>query len=120
MHWRDDSQWRSRQGWYLKFIEPPDDNGDQSEEDSDNEDQPISLDHLSSRQLAAGAELIVRTRGQSAELQAVDEGKYEPPESCLVVSHHRESGNIKNLFLKFVIRQKANSGPSAKSCISVQ
>lgn len=49
------------------YIQPPVDNGVESEQDSDNEDQPRSLDHLSARQLAAGAELRVRTRSTPAE-----------------------------------------------------
>ena len=42
-----------------KHIEPPHDSGSISEEDSDGEDQPTSLNHLSGKQLNATAELVL-------------------------------------------------------------
>ena len=41
------------------YIEPPHDSGSISEEESDDEDQPTSLNHLSGKQLNASAELVL-------------------------------------------------------------
>ncbi len=46
-------------------IQPPTEEGHESEQDSDNDDQPSSLNHLSSRQLAADTEVHVHIRTQN-------------------------------------------------------
>jgi hypothetical protein len=52
------------------YITPPDEQGI-SEEDSDDEDQPVSLNHLSRQQLSAEADArIVRCTRRSARLSA--------------------------------------------------
>ena len=47
------------------YIQPPIEEGHESEQDSDNDEQPSSLNHLSLRQLATAAEVHVHTGTQN-------------------------------------------------------
>ena len=63
------------------YIEPPHDSGSISEEDSDDEDQPTSLNHLSGKQLNASAELVLHqpVNASCVEEETSDLETTEPP-----------------------------------------
>ena len=66
------------------FIRPPTEEGAESEQDSDNDDQPTSLNHLSSRQLAADVDVHIRTINQTDLNYALDtnnETEEQPPQT---------------------------------------
>ena len=63
------------------YIEPPHDSGSISEEDSNDEDQPTSLNHLSGKQLNASAGLVLHqpVNASCVENETSDLETTEPP-----------------------------------------